>query len=393
MEGNYRITHLLVKSIKGTLTRAEQEEIVNWRHESAANENLWNDLHDDNEITALFITHHELDKSDKEDYAVSLTRELQSKIKYSPTISDSPKTISKSRSWLWYAASVLLLVTIGLFYFTPRLSKVQQELVSEDLMPAGGQPTLTLSDGRRVQLDSERTHILIDDEAVYADGSPIGLTGSFRENVQDLTLTIGHGGTYKVTLADGTTVWLNANSTLTYPSKFIHETREVQLEGEAYFEVAKDKLKPFIVRAKGQEIEVLGTKFNVNSYHNEPTVNTTLLEGAIKVTSGSNILYVKPGEQVASAGETMELLQVHAPNVIDWTEGDFNLNHVNFKVAMRKIARWYDVDIVYDITVPDDLEAGGWISRDRPLSHVLHSIEATGMVKFKVEGRKIHVLR
>ncbi|MNL40184.1 hypothetical protein D3C87_1625150 [compost metagenome] len=155
----------------------------------------------------------------------------------------------------------------------------------------------------------------------------------------------------------------------------------------------KDKHRPFIVSSKGQQIEVLGTHFNVNSYSDEPGAVTTLLEGSVKVKAGNQQKIIRPGEQVLSRSGGMTVREIDVDNVLDWKNGDFNLNHIDFKTAMRKIARWYDMDIIYDENVPDNMESGGWISRDKPLSAVLKSIEASGLVKFKVEGRKIYVIQ
>jgi len=194
---------------------------------------------------------------------------------------------------------------------------------------------------------------------------------------------------------------MNSASSITYSAMLIaHVSRRVKLEGEAYFEVAKDKAHPFVVESRGQEIEVLGTHFDVNSYADEPAVTTTLLEGSVKVTSFSSssrearqTRVIKPGEEALNNGSGITVTAANIENNTDWIQGDFFLNHVNFKTAMRKIARWYDVEIIYDASVPDDMESGGWISRDRNLSSVLKLIESSGLVHFKVEGRKIYVTR
>jgi ferric-dicitrate binding protein FerR (iron transport regulator) len=167
----------------------------------------------------------------------------------------------------------------------------------------------------------------------------------------------------------------------------------VALTGEGYFEVAKDRSHPFIVEAAGQQVEVLGTHFNVNSYADEPVVATTLLEGSVKVSAAASARTIVPGEQARSSGGGISVARVNTGQVVDWKDGDFNLEGVDFRAAMRKLGRWYNVEFVYDRSVPGDIEAGGWISRSSPLSAVLKSIENSGQVRFKIEGRKVLVFK
>ncbi|MNL30601.1 fec operon regulator FecR [compost metagenome] len=169
--------------------------------------------------------------------------------------------------------------------------------------------------------------------------------------------------------------------------------RRVKLEGEGYFEIAKDKTHPFVVESRGQEVEVLGTHFNVNAYTDEKVVATTLLEGAVKVTSNQNQQLLKPGEQAVNSGRAIKVARVDAENIIDWKEGDFYFEHADFRSVMRKIGRWYDVEVIYDRSVPERITSNGLISRNNKLSAVLKSIEKSGQVHFKIDGKKIYVTK
>jgi ferric-dicitrate binding protein FerR (iron transport regulator) len=290
-------------------------------------------------------------------------------------------------------------MVLGLYFFNYKNDKGahSDNLTVQDRNPGSFGATLTLANGKKIKL-SDAANVEIAKEAGIsvtktADGQ---LVYEIKETIghpdQMNTLSTAKGETYILTLPDKSKVWLNAASSLTYSASLNeHGMRRVKLEGEAYFEIFKDKVHPFIVQTANQEVEVLGTHFNVNSYKDEPGIATTLLEGSVKVIAGGSLKIIKPGEQAINKSGTMEVRKVDLDDVVDWKNGDFYLNHIDFKIAMRKIARWYDMEIIYDENVPDNMESGGWISRDKPLSTVLKSIEASGLVKFKVEGRKIYV--
>ncbi|SDH36414.1 FecR protein [Pedobacter terrae] len=314
---------------------------------------------------------------------------------------DKPVTRRFIKSWplLTGIAAAIALVVLGVFFFNYRNNghAYSEVLAAQNRIPGTFDATLTLANGKKIKL-SDATNGEIAKEAGIsvtktADGQLVyeikGKTGA-AENIN--TLSTAKGETYILTLPDKSKVWLNAASIITYSTTFReHGVRKVKLEGEAYFEISKDKTHPFIVQTAKQEVEVLGTHFNINSYHDEPATATTLLEGSVKVKAGKVYKVIKPGQQAINNQGSIAVQQVDVDNVLDWKNGDFYLNHIAFKTAMRKIARWYDMEVIYDDTVPDNMESGGWISRDKPLSSVLKSIESSGLVKFKVVGRKIYV--
>ena len=313
---------------------------------------------------------------------------------------DEPVTGRSTKLWprmIGIAAAIALMV-LGIYFFNYRNDgNADSNILTKDISPGTFGATLTLANGKKIKL-SDATNGEIAKEAGIsvtktADGQLVyeikETTGSAD---QMNTLSTAKGETYILTLPDKSKVWLNAASSITYFTTLkVHGIRKVKLEGEAYFEISKDKVHPFIVQTAKQEVEVLGTHFNINSYNDEPATATTLLEGSVKVKAGQVYKVIKPGEQTMITNGSIAVQQVEVDNIVDWKNGDFYLNHIAFKTAMRKIARWYNMEVIYDETVPDNMESGGWIARDKPLSAVLKSIESSGLVKFKVAGRKIYV--
>lgn len=287
----------------------------------------------------------------------------------------------------------------GLFYYKQTIKQKQsdQTAYKNDISPGKVGATLTLANGKKIRLDDAATGELAKEAGISVTKTANGqLVYEIKEtnNVTNKinTLSTDKGETYILTLPDKSKVWLNAASSLTYSATLMERgVRRVKLEGEAYFEISKDKAHPFVVQTANQEVEVLGTHFNINSYTDEKTISTTLIEGAVKVTSGQNKQILKPGYQAINSGNNIRVEKANVEQITDWKDGDFNLERINFKVAMRKIARWYNVDVVYDVSITDDIQSGGWISRNNKLSAVLAALEGTGMAKFRVEGRIIYV--
>ncbi len=317
-----------------------------------------------------------------------------------PDVSLAPKSpVHLWYRWAMVAALFMAVVATSLFILYQQADTPTALADIDQISPGKDGATLTLADGKKVRLSDAMNGPIADEAGVSitksADGQLIyALKSDSADANKENTLSTSNGETYQVRLPDGTRVWLNAGSSLTYTSKLVQAgQRRVKLVGEAYFEVAKDRSKPFIVSTGTQEVEVLGTSFNVNAYKDEPVTSTTLVEGSIKIKTDKGAHLVRPGEQAINTGKDIRIVRTDTENITDWKDGDFYLNHVDFKVAMRKIGRWYDVDIIYDGSVPEGLESGGWISRDKPLSQVLKSIESSGMVRFKIHGRSIHVAR
>lgn len=297
-------------------------------------------------------------------------------------------------------AAAAAIIILGIYFTFNNKSKDAQSIAYVNDIAAGKVgATLTLANGKKIRLADAHKGELANEAGISisktADGQVVYEIKGDRKTADKInTLTTGKGETYVLTLPDKSKVWINAASSLSYSaSLYDHGLRKVKLQGEAYFEIFKDSGHPFVVQTDKQKIEVLGTHFNVNSYEDEPGIATTLMEGSVKIISGSSQKILKPGEQAINRAGAISVNKVDLETVTDWKKGDFNLDKVNFKVAMRKIARWYNVEVIYDTSITDDMEAGGWVSRESNLSSVLKLIESSGLVRFKIEGRKVYVYK
>ncbi len=299
------------------------------------------------------------------------------------------------------AAAAILVVSFGIWMYgdfgkTTQLS----ESYANDVYPGTTGATLTLADGSKISLAAASSGELAKQAGVIirksGDGSlsyEIKASDSPREDLGAVnTLSTGNGETYSVKLPDGSLVQLNAASSLTYSANLLSGgKRIVSLSGEGYFQVAKDKLHPFIVKAAGQTVEVLGTQFNINSYRDEPLVKTTLLEGSIKLSAVGAERILKPNEQASSSGAGLTVQVVDTEEVAAWKNNEFLFRDDDFKANMRKIARWYDVEVVYEKDAPENFNIEGFSSRARNLSFILKMMEKTGKVHFRIEGKKVYV--
>ncbi len=296
------------------------------------------------------------------------------------------------------AAVATAILSAGIWFYNARQKEAwpKNAIYANDLAPGRQGATLTLASGKKIRLADAMKGKLAKEAGVTitktAEGELVYQVENTTNENKINTITTANGETYQLRLPDGSAVWLNAGSSLTYSANLVqHGKRSVRLSGEGYFEIAKDRLHPFIVETKNQQVEVLGTKFNINSYTDEPVTATTLVEGSIKVSSDQSTKFIKPGQQAINDKGELQIQPANLDHVTDWREGDFNLVDLDFKTAMRKIARWYDVEVIYDPSVSNSLKAGGWIKRDTKLSEVLKLIERSGQVRFKIDGKKLYV--
>jgi ferric-dicitrate binding protein FerR (iron transport regulator) len=266
----------------------------------------------------------------------------------------------------------------------------------QDIAPGGNKAILTLADGTQVILDSANngaitkqgnvTVIKLDDGQLAYNASSTS-TSALTYN----TVTTPRGGQYQLVLSDGTKVWLNAASSLRFPTAFVGSERKVEMTGEGYFEVAHNDKKPFLVRAGGMDVEVLGTHFNINSYKDEMVTTTTLLEGAVQVSSvQGNMVNLRPGQQSVLSGSALRVSPADTDMAIAWKEGYFRFKNESVPAIMRKLSRWYDVEIVYR-GGPGKEAFGGKISRSKTLAEVLEMLQSTKKIHFKIEERRIIV--
>lgn len=309
------------------------------------------------------------------------------------------------RLWMRIAAAAVILLTfsIGGYYFYLKQHKNNYSLASldSDVQPGGSRATLKWADGRIVDLSTTQEGIVIgQNEIHYIDGSSIlpneGMhpmeSGKDPISGEKLVLSTPRGGEYQVTLPDGTKVWLNAASTLTYPVQFTGQERRVELEGEAYFEVVSRPEQPFIVNTKKQSVEVLGTHFNISAYKSDVVTKTTLLEGSVRVVSNRNQQKINllPNEQSVLEGQMLAKHTVDVTQELAWFYGKFNFDNKSLQQVIDELSRWYDVDISFQGDMPD-VEFFGGTFRYTKMSTILRILKSYG-IDYRVIGDRRLVL-
>lgn len=298
---------------------------------------------------------------------------------------------------IFTAAVVLLTLSVGVWFFKLRKSATAGKLVQnrQDIGPGKNIAMLTLADGKAITLSEAKKGLIVNsNKLAYDDGSSV-ITSSFK--AADMMVSTPRGGQYQLVLPDGTKVWLNAASSLKFSGNLIAAgERRVILKGEAYFEVFKDKRRPFVVESMGQKVEVLGTHFNVSANPDESAIKTTLIEGCVQVSQEGtkNAKILKPNQQsIITAGlAQIKVEDVDPESVLAWKNGYFMFDDEDLESIMQKVAKWYDVEIQYE-QKPVGLTFIGTVSRSRNVSEVLHALERTGKIRFKIEDRRILVLK
>ncbi|OAZ03464.1 FecR family protein [Flavobacterium succinicans] len=293
------------------------------------------------------------------------------------------------------AASVLLVLGIGFYKYTKKTSTPTIVATEKNIItPGTSGAILTLADGSQIVLDSVANGVLANQNSavISKKGGTLVYTPGNSNTAAQNNMATPRGRQYQLVLSDGTKVWLNASSSITFPTTFIHKERRVAITGEAYFEVAKDKNHPFIVTANDIEVKVLGTHFNINSYPEEKSTKTTLLEGSVLVSNKKEKSLLEPGQQATqSQTGTLNVKKLeNLDEIIAWRKGLFYFSNTSLENVMQQISRWYDVNIVFEKGVPAR-SFDGEISRELNLDQVLKILE-TNNIHFKIEGKTIRVL-
>lgn len=306
----------------------------------------------------------------------------------------------KARLWSQLVITASTVITIGAalwFYGTssyPRINRYSLVANQSDIPPGKYQAILTLANGKTINLSNAYTGVVIDaSELTYYDGSNANATNHLS---QSGTITTPRGGQYRITLPDGTSVWLNAASSLRFSliSGKI-QTRNVELSGEAYFEIAKDSRRPFIVKTAQQEVEVLGTHFNISSYPDEGITKTTLINGSLRVVNRNSKIegILRPGQQSIVVKDKLTIEPADIECVLAWKDGYFKFAHnENITEIMPKVARWYNVKVVYQGDM-NDVNFTGTVSRFKNISSLLEKIALTSQVKFQIDEGLITVIK
>jgi len=390
-EGAYRIAYLIAGYVRHTLTEKEHDELDDWIIADDKNMQLFEELTDEKNIEANLAW---MDKvKSKQSYEA-----LQQAGKFKR----SAKRFKLDPAWI-VAASIVLL--IGAFFIfrnagssatnNTKMAKVDTSL----LQPGGNRAILTFEDGSRIDLTTAKNGLMKNDNGAdiikLGDGIILYDPHKSDESLSSVhSLSTPVGGQFQVTLPDGTKVWLNAATTLKYPSRFTGDERKVEVNGEAYFEVAKNEKQPFrVMLADSADITVLGTHFNVMSYSNEKAKEITLLEGSVKVsqltTNSSHT--IKPGQQAVFTHNSPFTIHdnIDAAEITGWKDGWFVFHDAPIESVMNHVARWYDANIVYEGEIKDLFNAT--ILRKEPLSKLLHILETNGFVHFKIKNKTIYV--
>lgn len=295
------------------------------------------------------------------------------------------------------AAAVLLFVFFGVYQYQQLGQKDPATLVEQDIAPGNESAVLILEDGQEIVLSAASNGEIANTNGIQISNDNKGqisyhYVGNGVSKSSLNTIKTRNGQSYTIQLADGTKVWLNAASTLQFQTTLEQGgTRQVQLRGEAYFEVAKDAKHPFIVQTDRQTVRVLGTHFNVSAYPNDYAGSTTVLEGRVAVKHKTVEHILNPGQQAVTTSRGTFVVKTDATRAVDWQQGDFALNNIKFEDAMQKIARWYDIDVIYEGNVDKTMLTGGWVSKKQPLSTVLRAIESLDLVRFERKGRTLIV--
>ena len=391
----HKLSELAFKYLKGELDAAEIEELNTYLAASEDNR--------------LFF--EELTSKDNLNSKLESVYAVEGKAMWKDIVVATPK-LQKGRTIIMrpslkYAAAVILIAGLGAYVYMSRLQKAEVTTAvpkttpaQNDILPGSNKAVLTLANGKTIILDSASNGKLATQGKTAivktADGELAYDSKNAVPEVYYNTVSTPKGGQYQLTLSDGSKIWMNAASMLRFPTAFTGTERMVELDGEAYFEVAKNALKPFIVKSKnGMTVQILGTHFNIMAYGEEKEMKTTLIEGLVKVAHGASVAMLKPGQQaVAATGNTNNPVRINKDADIDeaiaWKNGIFQFNNADLKTVMRQIARWYDVEVNYDDRVPEKRFTGR-VSRNLKASELLSGIEYVG-VHFKIEGKKILVL-
>ena len=378
MVDKQRITVLVQQFADGNISREEYAELIGYFNLTgnekdikdkiyAAMDEVWKNTHADETYT----------QEEAELFYQQLVGSQAFK-------SHAPKRMIKL--WYRYAAAAVVLMALGAgfyFYNTTALAPASVRFAAQDIAPGKNRAILTLSNGKKVALAATGTY-------------NVTAAGAETTDTEFNTITTPRGGQYQINLSDGSSVWLNASSSLTFPVRFAKAERKVVLNGEAYFEIAKVVVSkehlPFIVKTTQQTVQVLGTHFNIKSYA-EDVATTTLLEGSVRVSSSQEEVTLQPGQQAIQLPGKIQVQQADFEEAMAWKNGLFMFSGQDLESIMKQVSRWYNVDVAFENEAIKRQAFKGSISRFKNISQLLEVLESTGSVHFKMEGRRITAMQ
>lgn len=389
MEKEYA-KRLMEQHLSGSLSALEKGELKGFL-QMPGNRQLFLDIMEELDVSEVPVAFNEQWNNILEQ-TLAVDKSLPEPV---PAVVQLKQRSNRLLRWGWAAACVLLVVS-GLVIVNRKEQTALPEIASKaDIPQAGDGAVLTLADGSTVLLDAGKKGRLADQHGAKLlldeHGLSYDATGESAGTVAYNTIATPYGKKFQAVLPDGSKIWMNAGSSVRFPTVFNGDSRDVEINGEVYFEVAKREKQSFIVRTNGLKVQVLGTHFNVKHYNGEPAM-VTLLEGAVKVDAGSNGLLLAPGKQALFTGNKLSLEEeVSLEEVMAWKNGNFIFNGADLHTIMKQVQRWYDAEVVFENEVKDTYTVS--LSRDIPVSQLLNYLELSGGVKFKVENKKISVFR
>ena len=385
MKEAFEIARIIQKSLKGKLSESEERQLSGWRKVSDENERAFQRM-----ISEDFYTIG-MEKLEMYDSRVAYGRFLQKKYQQR----------RKRRFLINMArvAAVALPFVIALVLYVG-LNREEEQMVrpslASNILPGTSKAVLTLANGQMIPLGKEAT-----DSTIITDGTQISASGSGvtyasgveSESVVYNKLEIPRGGEFCLTLSDGTRVWLNSETSIQYPVAFGAKERRVFVQGEAYFEVAKDAKKPFTVQFMSSSVTVLGTSFNIRAYPEEKRSQTTLAEGSVRIYSPGSSMLLKPGEQAEVSALSGEMVkqEVEVKNFTSWKDGRFVFEQQPLEDIMRTLERWYDIRVIFKDEGAKRIYLSGNMKRYGDFSQVMKMLQMTGDVRFELHGNDVYI--
>ena len=385
MKEAFEIARIIQKSLKGKLSESEERQLSGWRKVSDENERAFQRM-----ISEDFYTIG-MEKLEMYDSRVAYGRFLQKKYQQR----------RKRRFLINMArvAAVALPFVIALVLYVG-LNREEEQMVrpslASNILPGTSKAVLTLANGQMIPLGKEAT-----DSTIITDGTQISASGSGvtyasgveSESVVYNKLEIPRGGEFCLTLSDGTRVWLNSETSIQYPVAFGAKERRVFVQGEAYFEVAKDAKKPFTVQFMSSSVTVLGTSFNIRAYPEEKRSQTTLAEGSVGIYSPGSSMLLKPGEQAEVSALSGEMVkqEVEVKNFTSWKDGRFVFEQQPLEDIMRTLERWYDIRVIFKDEGAKRISLSGNMKRYGDFSQVMKMLQMTGDVRFELHGNDVYI--
>lgn len=387
-----QITDFLIKYAEGTQTQQEHLAFQKWLNALPESE-----LPEVLDYLSQYIQDHpgpDIADSNR------LLHEIEDKINHSDFPHSKEKRISRFlKSTFFKLSAAILIFATGFFVLVHRKNiapKAQSIVISQRILPGRNQAFVILSDGSKISLDKAHIGLVASDHGVQLKKTDSGtlkllvLAGT-RSPAGNIHVVVPRGGQFKLILSDGSDVWLNSATDFKVPLFFSPADRTVSLAGEGYFQVAKNRAKPFRVLSKNTVVQVYGTHFDISAYNDDSEVKATLLEGSVKVTCGKLSSMLVPGEQ-AVVTDKIQKSKANTLSTVAWKNGGFDFAHEDIHSIMKKIARWYNIDVTYSNGVTRDGFFGS-IPRSSQIANVLRMLEITKTVHFKVEGRRVTVMR